>query len=249
MSKKIYTREEFENKRRVWASNMSEDKKLKTKALSLLNEADKYHWLHQANWFGEPSLQSPEDLLFFQDIIFKTKPKFIIESGVAWAGSLLFYASITHMLNLDTKIIGIDIYIPSDLRERIDKFDISKNIILINASSIEDSTIKKIESIIKNNKEVMVHLDSNHSHKHVLKELELYQKFVGKGSYLICGDTIVEHVPKAKHRPRPWGIGDSPQTALDTFMQSNKKFIIDKYYENKSLLSCQANGYLKCING
>ena len=226
---------------------MHEDKKLLNQALNTFINTDKHNWLHQTSWLGEPSLQSPEDLIVFQDIIFKCKPKFIIESGVAWAGSLLFYASMIKILNLDTKIIGIDIFIPDDLKERIFSFDISKNIELINASSIEDNTIKKLESIVGDSKNVIVHLDSHHTHEHVLEELKLYEKFISKGSYLICGDTIIEHIPEQTHRPRDWGKGDNPQTALDEFMKINDRFEIDKYYENKLLISSQANGYLKCV--
>lgn len=247
MSKKTYTREEFELERAKWADGMAKDKELQKDTLDVFIKADKHNWIHQTNWLGEPSLQAPEDLLIFQDIIFRTKPKFIIESGVAWAGSLLFYASMIKLLDLDTKIIGIDIFIPDDLKERIFSFDISKNIQLINASSVEDDTIRQVESIVGNSKEILVHLDSHHTHEHVLKELQLYEKFVGKGHYLVCGDTIVEDFPEQTHRPRPWGVGNNPKTALDEFMNSNNRFEVDKYIQNKVLITNQPNGYLKCI--
>jgi len=93
---------------------------------------------------------------------------------------------------------------------------------------------------------VMVVLDSNHTHDHVLKELELYSPLVGKGHYLVCGDTVVEYIPKQTHRPRPWGPGNNPKTALDSFLKENQRFEVDKEIENKLLFTCNPGGYLLC---
>jgi cephalosporin hydroxylase len=247
MARKIYSREEFELAREEWALEMSNDIELKKDALNVLTNGDKHNWFHQTNWLGEPSLQSAEDLLTFQDIIFKTKPKYIIESGVAWAGSLLFYASMVKILNLNTKVIGVDIFIPDDLKYRIESFDLANYIELINASSVENETVAKIEEIIGSSKEVMVHLDSNHTHEHVLMELNLYEKFIGKGHYLVCGDTIIDYIPEQTHRPRPWGHGNNPKTALEEFLKKNDRFKPDEKIDNKMLFSNQPKGYLKCI--
>ena len=93
----------------------------------------------------------------------------------------------------------------------------------------------------------MILLDSYHTHDHVLKELKLYQQFVGKDNYLICGDTIVEHIPEQKHRPREWGPGNNPKTALIEFLKTNDRFAIDEKLENKLLFTCNPGGYLKAI--
>jgi len=93
----------------------------------------------------------------------------------------------------------------------------------------------------------MILLDSNHTHEHVYRELQLYAPLVEKGYYLICGDTIVEDIPEQDYRDRPWGPGDNPKTALNQFMKETDRFEVDAEIENKLLFSCNPGGYLRCI--
>lgn len=245
--KKLFTRQEFEKLRIESATQMAADKKLKADALDVLVRADRHRWIHQTNWMGEPILNLPQDMFAIQEIICRTRPKYIIESGVAWGGSLLFYSTITEAIG-GGQIIGIDTYIPDDLRLRLGSHGkISERITLINGSSVEQDTVNKVKAIIGDCREVMVVLDSFHTHEHVLNELRLYSPFVGKGFYLVCGDTIVEDIPEQEHRSRPWGCGNNPKTALWQFLKENDRFEIDKKIDNKLLLTCNPDGYLKCV--
>jgi len=244
--KKIYTRREFEELRREWADEMYDDKALQDKALEVFTEADRHNWIHQTTWMGEPSLQTPEDLITFQEIIYATQPEYIIEVGVAWAGSVLFYATLMEILDKG-KIIGIDIFIPDDLKERIMNHKLAHRIELIEKSSIDEDTFNYVKNKIGDSRNVMVHLDSDHTCDHVYKELKLYEELVGKGNYLICGDTMVEYFPVQKHRPRDWKPGNSPKTALDMFLQENDRFEVDLTFDKKRLMTNQPGGYLKCI--
>jgi len=243
----IRTREGFERLRRHFAREMARDRRLHRKALDLLVHADHYHWIQQTTWLGEPVLQLPEDLFLLQEIIFKTRPKFIIEVGVAWGGSLLFYSTLLEAVRKDGRIIGIDVFVPPDLRRRVGAFGkISQRIAWIEGSSMEEGVIRRMKRLLGNCREVMVHLDSNHTHEHVLRELRIYSQWVGKGYYLICGDTVVEEIPPQRHRPRPWGPGNNPRTALCQFLGENHRFEVDHQLENKLLFSCNPGGYLKC---
>tara|TARA_B100001057_G_scaffold367749_2_gene371142 strand:+ start:1212 stop:1955 length:744 start_codon:yes stop_codon:yes gene_type:complete len=245
--KKIYTRSEFNDHLNNSANEMNNDKQLKQDALKLIAKADEYNWLHQTTWFGEPIINLPQDMFALQEIIFKTRPEYIIELGVAWGGQLLFFSTIMEILG-GKKIIGVDIFIPDDLKERLySNKKLSDRIELITGSSIEEENINKIKKIVGNSKKVLVILDSHHTHDHVLKELNLYEQFVGKGYYLLCADTIVELIPKNKYRPRDWGPGNNPMSALEEFHKSNDRFISDTEIENKLLLSCNYKGYLKAI--
>ena len=247
MGQKIYTRAEFQNHLLHSAQEMSEDRELQKDALDLLVRADKYNWIHQTSWMGEPILNIPHDIFALQEIIFKTRPEFIIEVGVAWGGSLLFYSTLMEVLG-GGQIIGVDVFVPDDLKVRIGAHGkLSERIEWVVGSSIAEKTINRIESIIGNSRRVMILLDSYHTHDHVLKELKLYQQFVGKDNYLICGDTIVEHIPEQKHRPREWGPGNNPKTALIEFLKTNDRFAIDEKLENKLLFTCNPGGYLKAI--
>ena len=243
----MYTRKEFEENRIHWATEMAADVNLRKDALEVLVKADRYNWIHQTNWFGEPILQFPQDMFAIQEILFRTRPRYVIEVGVAWGGSLLFYSTIMQVLGGE-RIIGIDTFVPDDLKKRIGAFGpISDRISWINGSSIDEATVAQVRQILGKSKEAVVILDSSHTHEHVLAELRLYSPFVGKGQYLICGDTIVESLPPQTHRPRPWGPGNNPKTALDEFLRENSRFEIDKALENKLLFTCNPGGYLRCI--
>jgi cephalosporin hydroxylase len=240
------TREEFEEERVKWAEEMADDPALRQKSLEVLTDADRYNWIHQTTWFGEPLLQVPQDMFALQEIIFKTRPRFIIEVGVAWGGSLLFYSTLMEVLGGE-RIIAIDIYIPDDLKERINAFEkLADKITWINGSSIETATLDEVKTLLGGSRDVLIILDSNHTHEHVLEELRLYSPLVGKGKYLVCGDTVVEYMPEQTHRPRPWGPGNNPKTALDAFLKENKRFEVDKRIENKLLFTCNPGGYLEC---
>lgn len=243
----MYTREEFEKLRLESAKNMAMDRELEKDALDVLIKADRHHWVHQTNWFGEPILQVAQDMFALQEIIFRTRPKYIIEVGVCWGGSLLFYSTLMEVLGGE-RIIGVDIYIPDDLKTRLASHGrLSQRIDLIQASSIEKETVQRINEITKGSREVLILLDSNHTHEHVLQELKLYSPLVGKGYYLICGDTIVEKIPPQTHRPRPWGPGNNPMTALNAFLSETDRFEKDRGLMDKLLFTCNPEGYLRCI--
>jgi len=246
--KKIISKEEFLEINKVAAQAMSTDSALQNKALEVFISADKYRWLHQNKWFGEPLLNLPQDMFAVQNIIWQTRPEYVIEVGVAWGGSLLFESTLLEILG-GKKVIGIDIFIPDDLRTRLmNHGKLSERIELIEGDSTSSATLGKIRSIVGGSRKVLVILDSHHTHEHVLNELTCYEEFVGKGQYMICGDTIVEKIPvEEKSRPRPWGPGNNPATAAAAFLAVNKRFIVDTAIDEELLFSCHPSGYLKAV--
>lgn len=244
---KILSREEFRELQLQSAKEMAADTKLAQDSRDLLFRADQHRWIHQGTWLGEPVLNLPQDMFALQEIIFRTRPEYIIEIGVAWGGSLLFYSTLLEVLG-GGEIIGVDIFIPDDLKQRLNSHGkLSERIHLINGSSIEQETVDKVKAITGDSRKTMILLDSNHTHEHVYKELQLYAPLVEKGYYLICGDTIVEDIPEQDYRERPWGPGDNPKTALNAFMKETDRFEVDSVIENKLLFSCNPGGYLRCI--
>ncbi len=245
MKKKIISKKKFQKLNQVAANKMFKDKNINNAASKIFVNADKnYRWLHQNTWMDEPILNIPQDIMAMQEIIYKSRPEYIIETGVAWGGSILFLASMLKVFG-GKKVIGVDNFLPNNVRKAVIKDPkLKKYIRLIKGSSIDTSIIKKIKKITNNSKKIMVILDSHHTHSHVLKELELYSKFVKKNNYIICGDTIVEFIPEQKHRPREWGPGNNPFTALKEFLKKNKRFLIDKKISNKLLFTNHPSGYL-----
>jgi cephalosporin hydroxylase len=248
-AKTIVTKDEFLKINEQAAYAMSQDKQLQSKALEVLVEADHHRWIHQSNWMGEPLLNLPQDMFAIQDIIWRTRPEFIIEVGVAWGGGMLFEATLLEILGGGKKVIGIDIFIPDDLRQRLASHGkLSERIELIEGSSTSSDTLSKVTDLLNGSRKVLVILDSYHTHEHVLNELRSYAPFIEKGQYLICGDTVVERIPEQVHRNRPWGPGNNPATAVTEFLSETKRFIVDEKIDQRLLLSCHPGGYLKAVD-
>ncbi len=211
--------------------------------------SEKYQYSYHFSWMGRPIIQYPQDIVALQEIIWKIQPDLIIETGIARGGSLIFSASMLELIGKG-KVLGIDVDIRKHNRIEIEKHPMFKRIKMIEGSSIDEKTIKQVYALAKNKKQILVILDSHHSHQHVLKELELYSPLVKKNSYLVVFDTVIEDVSsksKTSHQNRPWGKGNNPKTAVKNFLQNNSRFIIDIEIENKLMITVGPSGYLKCI--
>ncbi len=245
--KTIITKDEFFKINEQSAHKMSLDKKLQSKALEVLVDADRHRWIHQTTWFGEPLLNLPQDMFAIQEIVWRTRPEFIIEVGVAWGGGMLFEASLLEILG-GQKVIGIDIFIPPDLRQRLSSHGrLSERLVLIEGSSTASDTLAQVNELLGGSGKVLVILDSYHTHEHVLNELRSYAPLVEKGQYLICCDTVVEYIPPQLHRSRPWGPGNNPATAVKEFLSETDRFAVDEKIDQRLLFSCHPGGYLLAV--
>jgi cephalosporin hydroxylase len=238
---------EFLEKRKINVQECGKDKELNLISQSWFVKAFEHNYSYNFDWLGLPIIQHPQDIVAIQEIIWQTKPDIIIETGVARGGSIIFYASMLHLLNNGGKVIGVDIDIRSHNRKAIEEHPLSFMVNLIQGSSTDHSTIKAINALLRHTDKVMVILDSNHTYNHVLKELELYSPFVTKNCYLIVLDTCVEDLPNDLFLDRPWGKGNNPKTAVHKFMETTDRFEIDKLIPNKLVLTAAPDGYLKCI--
>lgn len=242
----IIERGQFELERAQDLLRMKEDVRIQESALALIGAAVPHRLVYQTSWMGEPILQLPQDLFAIQDILHRTRPKFVIEVGVAWAGSLLFYASILPNFG-GVGVIGIDTFIPEDLRNRLaGKGDLAKNIHLIEGSSVEAETLAEIRRLTQGSDELFVHLDSDHTASHVLNELQTYGPMIGKGHYMLCGDTHVELLATDTYTGKAYNRGNNPMIALRQFLdsESGSAFTVDNDVSARYLLSLNPSGYL-----
>lgn len=223
------------------------NKQLQEAARQFNVESNKAQYSYNFKWMGRPIIQYPQDMLAMQELIWDIKPDLIIETGIAHGGSLIFYASILELIGGEGKILGIDIDIREHNRLEIEKHPMSKRIKMIQGSSIDPVIINKAKESAKNKNKVLVVLDSNHTHEHVLEEMRGYGELVSINSYLVVFDTIVEHLPSnyLPHHKRPWDIGNNPLTAVREFLKENNSFQIDNTINNKLLISVAPDGYLK----
>jgi cephalosporin hydroxylase len=181
-----------------------------------------------------------------QEIIWEVKPDLIIETGIAHGGSIIFYASLLELIG-HGQVIGIDIDIRAHNKQEIEAHPMFKRIIMLEGSSVSEELVKKVEQHARNKNNIMVCLDSNHTHEHVLGELNLYSKFVSVGSYLVVFDTIVEFLPDDYLPGRPWKKGNNPKTAIDEFLITHPEFVRQKEIDLKLMISVAPGGYLKKI--
>lgn len=239
---KIISLKQFLNRKKIWKQKIFNSQKIKKLKKELYIETDKLNFSYTHTWLGEPILQTPDDILTQQEIIFKTKPEVIIETGVCWGGSILFYNLMSKVLPIK-KIIGIDVFIPKALKKRLIK-KCDKKLILIEKDSTNLDLINDLKKKLKKFKNFYIHLDSNHTHEHVLKELELYSKFLKKNNYIVADDTIVNEIPNQIYRPRPWSNKRNPMTAVKEFLKNHKNFKIDHSLNYNHLISSSPGGYL-----
>lgn len=222
----------------------------------------KANYVYNFHWLGIPIIQIPQDIQALQEIIWETKPDLIIETGVAWGGSLVFSASMLALLESfgqieKGEVIGIDIEIRPHNRVALQEHPLAKRITLLEGSSIDAAVIQKVRSIAATHKKIMVCLDSNHTHDHVLAELEAYGPLVSPDCYCMVGDTVIEDAPEGMTAHRPWGKGNNPKTAALEFIRrldasphfgmdnAPLHFTIDQMLEDRILLTGSPSGYLR----
>lgn len=237
----------FQKNRKININEIGKDYDLIKKSQDWFLKSSDKSYSYNFDWLGLPIIQFPQDIVAMQEIIWSTKPDLIIETGVARGGSLILSASILHLLNGNGRVIGVDIDIRPHNREAIEGHPLSHRISLIQGSSIDQSVVDQVKQHIKPGDRVMVILDSNHTHEHVLKELQLYSPFVTKDCYLAVMDTVVEDMPDDYFPDRPWGKGDNPKTAVHAFLKETDRFEIDASIHNKLLITVAPDGYLKCL--
>lgn len=210
--------------------------------------SNKAQYSYNFKWMGRPIIQYPQDMIAMQELIWEIQPDLIIETGIAHGGSLIYYASLLELIGKG-EVLGIDIDIRAHNRAEIEKHPMFKRIRMIEGSSVDKFTIEKVLPYTVGKSKVLVVLDSNHTHEHVLEELRLYAPLVTAGSYIVVFDTIVENLPDnyIPGMERPWGIGDNPMTAVDAFLAGNEEFQIDSDIDNKIQISVAPRGYLKRI--
>ena len=217
-----------------------------------MNRANAHKYSYHFEWLGRPIIQYPQDIIAMQEIIWEVKPDLIIETGIAHGGSLIFHASMLELNAIcdgpeDAQVLGIDIEIRPHNRKAIETHPMFRRISMIEGSSTDKETAGQVYDFAKGKKNILVCLDSMHTHDHVLKELELYSPLVTKGSYLVVFDTIIEDMPAGSFPDRPWDKGNNPKTAVWEFLKNNDRFEVDRTIENKLLITVAPDGYLRCV--
>ena len=204
------------------------------------------------SWMGRPIIQYPQDLVAVQEIIWDVRPDLIIETGVAHGGSAVFFASLLELnaqcggpKNAEVWCVEIDLLAHN--REALVEPPMYPRLRIFDGSSVDEKIAAVIAEKAAKCERVMVILDSNHTHEHVLGELNLYAPLVSVGSYCVVFDTVIEDLDGVEFVDRPWGKGNNPKTAVAEFLKSNDDFAVDYSVDEKLLISAAPCGYLKRV--
>lgn len=231
---------------------MGGDKALRAATRDWVNKANARKYSYHFEWMGRPIIQYPQDIVAMQELIWQVQPDLIIETGIAHGGSLIFSASMLE-LNVacggpkDAEVLGVDIDIRPHNQQAILAHPMSKRITMLQGSSVAPEIVEQVHAKASGKQRVLISLDSNHTHEHVLAELKAYAPLTSVGSYCIVFDTVIEDMPVEMFPDRPWGPGNNPKTALWAYLKDHPEFQIDRQIDNKLMISVAPDGYLKRV--
>ena len=249
----------FEREKRENIALMASEQNCVSSALDFLVTTAPYKYSYNFSWLGRPIIQYPQDIIAMQELIWSIRPDLIVETGIAHGGSLIMSASMLALLDMtdaikagekldpkasSRKVLGIDIDIRAHNRTAIEAHPMASRIQMILGSSIAQEIIDQVHAVAANYSRVLVCLDSNHTHDHVLAELEAYAPLTTVGSYCVVFDTIIEDMPAGSFPDRPWDKGNNPKTAVWEYLKTHPEFEIDRGIQNKLLITVAPDGYL-----
>ena len=251
---------EFRKEVRERIDSMRINQRLRETASAFLRESVGPKYSYNFFWLDRPIIQYPQDIVAMQEVIWSVRPDLIIETGIAHGGSLIFNASMLALLDMcdvirtggrfeptrpTRKVLGVDNDIRVHNRQAIEAHPLASYIQMVEGSSIESTVIAQVRAVAEQFSRILVCLDSNHTHDHVLAELQAYAPLTSVGSYCVVFDTLIEDMPDTQHSDRPWGRGNNPMTAVRLFLEGHSEFAADEEIDNKLLISVAPNGFLK----
>lgn len=252
--------EQFAQERSAQISGYAQNAAFTAQSLAWLETSMRQRYVYNFDWLGRPIIQYPQDMVAMQELVWATRPDLIIETGIAHGGSLVLSASLLAMLDycdavaaggvLDPKasqrkVLGLDIDIRAHNRATIEAHPMAHKIEMIQGSSISPEVIARVQAIARQHQRVMVCLDSNHTHAHVLAELQAYAPLTSVGCYCVVFDTFVEDMPADLFPDRPWAPGDNPKTAVREYLKTNSQFEIDTAMPRKLQVTVAPDGFLR----
>jgi cephalosporin hydroxylase len=225
---------------------LGSDTELRDLSRRWIFHAARHNYTHNFRWLGLPIIQFPQDAFAVQELLWSYKPDLVVETGVARGGSLIFYASLLELLG-HGEVIGVEIALQPENRRAIEEHPLARRIRLVDGSSTAPETVKKVFEHPAAAGRVMVILDSNHTHAHVLAELHAYSPLVRADGHLIVFDTGIEEAPAGQWPDRSWGPGNSPGSAVRAFLTDNDRFVVDHNMDARLQISVAPGGYLRCV--
>ncbi|WP_345798037.1 cephalosporin hydroxylase family protein [Castellaniella sp. MT123] len=250
----------FHQERAERIAQYGRDENFKRLSQDWLRESMARKYVYNFDWMGRPIIQYPQDMVAMQELIWAVRPDLIIETGIAHGGSLALSASMLALLDMcdaieagvsfdprisNRKVLGIDIDIREHNRIAMERHPMASRIQMIEGSSVAGETVERVRNLAVGYSKVMVCLDSNHTHDHVLAELNAYAPLVSAGSYCVVFDTFVEDMPPGFFEDRPWDPGNSPKTAVQKYLETHEDFMLDLDVQDRIQVTVAPGGFLR----
>lgn len=251
---------DFENEVVDRIDAMSRNTLLQAQAAEFMQTSALSKYSYNFFWMSRPIIQYPQDIFAMQELIWRVRPDLIIETGIAHGGSIIFSASMLALLDMtdaiksgatldpaksNRKVLGIDIDIRAHNRVAIEAHPMASRIEMIEGSSIAPEVVAQARDFAAGYQRVLVCLDSNHTHEHVMAELDAYASLTSVGSYCVVFDTYVEDLAPNTFPDRPWNPGDNPKTAVREYLKTHTEFEIDTSIPYKLAITVAPDGYLR----
>ncbi len=244
--------EAFENEVRENVRAMKADDDLKAFSRMWARAVAKYRYAYNFRWLGRPIIQVPQDIVAMQELVFRVKPSVIIETGVAHGGSMVLNASLLELNGGEGVVIGVDVEIREHNRRALDAHPLRRRMHLVEGSSTAPDVVSRVCEIAATHASragsgpILVSLDSDHTHDHVLAELRAYAPLVTRGSYIVVFDTLIDDLPDDLFVGKRWGKGNNPKTAVRQFLDETPRFSVDDDIDAKLLITVAPGGWLRC---
>ncbi|SDV47060.1 cephalosporin hydroxylase family protein [Chitinasiproducens palmae] len=215
-----------------------------------LSRAAEFEHLFQTRWLGERFFHLPGDMMALQELIWRERPDRIIQTGIAAGGGVVFSASMLELVGGTSRVVAIEPRLRADVRARLLSHRLAHRMRLVEGASCTAETLEQVRADIREAGEgarVMAILDLNHTHDHVLAELQAYSGFVTPGNYVIVMDTIMEYLPESTFVGKPYGKGNNPATAAAAFLAADPRFEVDQAIEDRVIMTLSPDGFLKRV--
>lgn len=241
----VPTDQQFRDARERWRTDLGDNEELREQAIQLVVESNKHNFGYQWEWCGIPIIRHPDDIVLQQEVMWHLKPARVIETGVARGGSLVLSCSLMGITGLTPRVLGLDIQILPHAIDSLNPWTKDGQVELLEGDSTSEISVARVQQFLAGvSAPCLLILDSNHSHDHVVRELNALAPLLPIGSIVIVADTIVEEMPEGYYPNRPWGRGNNPLTAAREFLTNNSNFELDSRWARRSLLGECRDGIL-----
>lgn len=237
--------DEFARERASWRNAIAKDTALRRQAVELQQAAERHHYTYTWEWLGVPIIRLPDDIVVLQELFWSYRPQRVVETGVARGGSMLLNASLMRLCGEPPAVLGVDVAIFPHTRAALAEHPWAGGVELHEDDSTSRATQEHVRAFLSDVDRVVLVLDSNHTHEHVLAELRTLTPILPVGSFVMVADTLIEELPAHYYRNRPWDRGNNPATAVHEFLTDSSNFEMDRSWSRRALVTEFRDGILR----